>query len=229
MSLVTPEDERRIYEKYGDMLKEIEDAPEELNEEECMARLPEDAPISTGIFTRGFYYTGTGIKYRSSFWAGWWLIGSHGGLFAVWDILTKCIFMPAGIFAFSNGNLFLGIAFWAVGGVIDNIGFVFSNSLCPRYEIDLSHKIIKTGRLFIQKIPFYCINKISIYEQCKLIRGPKGSRIYLVSSQNDYWIHIATLLPWEDYQWTEIIRDSLIELLEKDIKVEYFIDGERVM
>ncbi len=50
MSLVTSEDERRIYEKYGDMIQEIEEAPEALTEEECMARLPEDAPISTGIF-----------------------------------------------------------------------------------------------------------------------------------------------------------------------------------
>ena len=99
MSLVTSEDERRIYEKYGDMTGDRGGPRDTLTEEGCMARLPEDAPIFTGIFSRDSYYTGRGIKYRSSFWAGWWIRGSHGGLFAVLDVLMKCIFIPSVIFA----------------------------------------------------------------------------------------------------------------------------------
>ncbi|MDR2180859.1 MAG: hypothetical protein LBP21_11175 [Synergistaceae bacterium] len=53
MSPVTEEDVRRIREKYGDLLDEIEEEREPLSGEQCLDLLPSEAPRSGNIFTSG--------------------------------------------------------------------------------------------------------------------------------------------------------------------------------
>lgn len=226
MSLVTPEDERRIYEKYGDMLKEIEDAPEELNEEECMARLPEDAPISTGIFTRGFYYTGTGIKYRSSFWAAWGVLGANGCLFVIFDVLMKLVFFPSAMLCFYDGQYWRGLIALGLSRVPENLAYAFSFSLCPDAEIDLANKCVRSGRCFVTKIPFKDISGLFVREQTEMLPCyPKGTRIYLISPKA--WIQVCMLHVWED-QYTESIKKALLGVLGKKVEEKYFVNDKGI-
>ena len=226
MSLVTSEDERRIYEKYGDMIQEIKEAPEALTEEECMARLPEDAPISTGIFSRGFYYTGRGIKYRSSFWAGWCVFGANGCLFVIVDVLMKLVFFPVAILCFRDGQYWGGLIALGLSRVPENLAYVFSCSLCPYAEIDLANKYVRVGRWFVTKIPFKDIGSLFIREQTEILPcHPKGTRIYLISPK--VWIEICMLHVWED-QYTDVVKRALLSILGKQLEEKYFLNGKEI-
>jgi hypothetical protein len=217
MSQVTAEDERRIREKYGDLLDDIEAEREPLTGEQCLALLPPEAPRSGSIFTSGFYFNGRGIKYRTGL--GVALVPYRTSGLVMLNFLLKFFFGALAIGMFKQDRMLFSL-FIFVFGYIDMITAVIILTLFPYAEIDLNNKVIRIGRLFISKISFSKIEFIKVKQIHYFLRvAITGTRILLCYSNDS--IEIASLHTWEEDDCVEIIKESLMCLLGREVQVKY--------
>jgi hypothetical protein len=216
MSPVTKEDERRVREKYGDLLDKIEEEREPLNKEQCLALLPPEAPRSGSIFTSGFYYSGRGIKYRTALGEALVPYSNHSGIIIV-HLLVKLLLGAMAIGMFKQGKILISL-FIFVFGYIDIIAAIISLTLCPYAEIDLNKKVVKIGRLFISKIPFSKIDFIEVTQMQTRRIYMAGTYVFLCYSNN--YIEFASLHTWEEDDSKEMIKKSLLCLLG-ELQVRY--------
>ena len=151
MSLVTPEDERRIYEKYGAFLKDDKKF-KYLTGDKLLAKLPKTAPVSKWIFSRGFFYNRRGIVYRPGIMRIWEIpyVAGVGWLDVSAKALCLCL-----------------IVFFPIGSLLNLLGwtmsfFVFLPQLVMTalrmkfpspVELDLNKKMIYFGYIKPLSVP----------------------------------------------------------------------------
>jgi hypothetical protein len=221
MSQVTAEDERKIREKYGDLLDNIEAEREPLTGEQCLALLPPEAPRSGSIFTSGFYFNGRGIKYRTNLGEALIPYCNHSGVNFL-NCLGKFLMGATAVYSFISGK-WLFFLFSFLVGYIDIIENVFTLTLSPYAEIDLNNKVIRSGRFFITKIPFSEIEYIERFQLHAFTYGPRaGTTISCCPHKVQNQARIAVLHTWEETDnCIEIITKSLMCLLGKDLQTKY--------
>jgi hypothetical protein len=219
MPQVTEEDERRIREKYGDLLDKIEEERKPLSGKQCLDLLPPEAPRSDSIFTSGFYFNGRGIKYRTSLVVA--LIPYRSCVINVLNFLLLKLFVGAlAVSMFRENKIFLSLCAF-ISGYQDIISSVIDLTLLPYIEIDLNNKIVRIGRIFISKIPFSKIDLIEVRQIHHLVRTAITGTYVLLSYSNSNIINVASLHTWEEDDCIEIIKESLMCLLGKELQVKY--------
>jgi hypothetical protein len=89
----------------------------------------------------------------------------------------------------------------------------------PNIEIDLNHKKLRIGRIFITEIPFSKIEYIEIHQMPNSDERITGTCIFLKYLHNR--AEIAVLHTWEEDDCLEIIQKSLMCLLGKELEVHF--------
>ena len=198
--------------------------------EEWMEKLPSGTPISTSIFTRGFYYRDDVMRYRPSFLQEFRSSAARG--------------FPLGDLFFKGMTLFLIFQpdiRWHLCGLILCF-WTFLLQLCvsvmritPALELDLNQEVMRTGSLFVSEIPMTEIKQIRVqmYRDPlgEIIHQKLGAIIFLPYYKGKYKslaaIEFAYLLPQEE-QWIEGIVDALIALWPYKLEVEYILEWKEM-
>lgn len=198
--------------------------------EEWMVKLPPGTPISTNIFTRGFYYRNNVMRYRPSFWQEYRSSAARG--------------FPLGDLFFKGMTLFLIFQpniRWRLCGLI-LFFWTFLLQLCvslmkitPSIELDLNQKVLKTGNLFVSEIPMAEIKQIRVQMYRDplggIIRQKLGAIIFLPYYKGKYkslaTIEFAYLLPQEE-QWIEGVVNALIALWPYELEVKYILEWKEM-
>ena len=198
--------------------------------EEWMEKLPPGTPISTSIFTRGFYYRDDVMRYRPSFWQEFRSSAARG--------------FPLGDLFFKGMTLFLIFQpniRWHLCGLILCF-WTFLLQLCvsvmritPALELDLNQKVLRTGNLFVSEIPMTEIKQIRVqmYRDPlgEIIHQKLGAIIFLPYYKGKYKslaaIEIAYLLPQEE-QWIEGVVNALIALWPYKLEVKYILEWKEM-
>ena len=192
-----------------------------LTGEQYLALLPPEAPRSRSIFTTGFYFNGKGLIFRKGLWA-MLIPPAPPALILLMLVFPKGLLLAFAVSSFKKGNPTIGILL-CILAFMDNM-LCFLDATWSPIEFDLNNKIVKYGRFRILQIPFAKINGITIEKWKEFVRGRgEGTQIGLNYDLNNY-VSVTSIRTWEEELYTEIIKNSLMHILGKNLKVKYFLD-----